>query len=295
MTLLDDALARGLERRRLRPRWASPTAADGGRRGTALGSGMEFSDHREYQEGDDLRHLDPHVYARLGRPYVKRYAADRGLDVAILVDVSASMEFGLPTKREVSARLAAALAYVAVAGGDRVRLASFAGGSALRWRPSITSTRHVGELVAGIEASTSEPVSATDLRAIAAASARRLPVSGVTIVLSDWWTDDPEGAVDAFARSGRELLAVQVLAPEEEDPRLLPEGHARLEDAETGEELDLSLGGDLHGAYERGLAAWRARFHAAVEGVRGRVLSVRTDRSLPDVVLDEWRRAGVVS
>lgn len=295
MNPLDDALVRRLERRRLWTRWAAPTAADGERRGASVGTGMEFADHREYHEGDDLRHLDPHVYARLGRPYIKRYATDRGLDVAILLDASRSMDYGHPTKLAVAARLAAALAYVGVAAGDRVRLGVFGSGRDLRWRPAITSTGHMSALVQDLDRPRPARGQESNLRAVAAAADTALPSSGVTVVLSDWWTEDPEGAVRVFARSGRELVAVQVLAPDEEDPGMLADGLTRLVDAESGVDLDLSLDGETQAAYARGLAAWRERFRAAVEAARGRLLTVRSDRPVSDVLLSDWRKAGFVS
>lgn len=195
---------------------------------------MEFADHREYYAGDDLRHLDPHAYARLGRPYLKRFAADRALDVAILVDVSASMDYGQPSKLQVASRLAAALAYVAVSSGDRVRIASFGGGDEVRWRPAITSARHVSAVVENLEEPHAHTRAESDLAAVARKVRAMLSSSGMTVVLSDWWTPAPEAAIRAFARSGREAVAVQILAPEEEDPRLLADGPARLTDAERG-------------------------------------------------------------
>lgn len=295
MSLLDEALAQRLERRRLWPRWAAPTASEGERRGSAIGSGMEFADHREYYAGDDLRHLDPHAYARLGRPYLKRFAADRALDVAILVDVSASMDYGQPSKLQVASRLAAALAYVAVSSGDRVRIASFGGGDEVRWRPAITSARHVSAVVENLEEPHAHTRAESDLAAVARKVRAMLSSSGMTVVLSDWWTPAPEAAIRAFARSGREAVAVQILAPEEEDPRLLADGPARLTDAERGESLDVYLDGDVQAAYERGLEDWRLRFREAVNSVRGQFLTVRSDRPVATVLLDDWRKAGFMT
>ncbi|MEX2536816.1 MAG: DUF58 domain-containing protein [Trueperaceae bacterium] len=295
MTLVNDVLLGRLARRRLWSRWASPTSPDGERRGTLAGSGMEFADHREYHAGDDLRHLDAHAYARLGRPYVKLFAADRGLDIAVLVDASASMDYGSPAKLQVASELATAIAYVGIAAGDRVRLGAFGTDNALRWRPVVTSTNGVRTLVKGLD----RPLPATgnepDLRSVALASNAALTSTGLTIVLSDWWaSSDPESTVRAFASTGRELVAIQVLAPEEEEPHLLTTGPTRLVDSELADSIDLSLDETTEAAYLRAFNSWRQRFQNSVEGVRGRVLTVRTDQVLANVVLDDWRKAGFI-
>src|SRR5258708_11880258 len=91
-------LMTALMRSRLAARHAHATIGIGERRSRAKGSGMEFMDHREYQPGDDVRHLDPHLYARTGGYFVRQYAVTRQLPIAIIVDGSASMNFGTPTK-----------------------------------------------------------------------------------------------------------------------------------------------------------------------------------------------------
>ncbi|RYE98116.1 MAG: DUF58 domain-containing protein, partial [Oxalobacteraceae bacterium] len=77
------------------------------------GRGMEFDRVREYQAGDDVRHIDWNVTARMQAPYVKQYEEERQLTVMLLVDVSSSGTFGSQqkTKNEVAAEVAAVLAY----------------------------------------------------------------------------------------------------------------------------------------------------------------------------------------
>ena len=72
---------------------------------------MEFADHRRYQPGDDLRHLDTHLHRRTGEHYVRQYEVHRQLPVTIIIDGSASMNFGNPTKFAFACGLASALAF----------------------------------------------------------------------------------------------------------------------------------------------------------------------------------------
>ena len=76
---------------------------------------MEFADYRVYEPGDDLRHVDWNIYARLDRLFIKLFHTDEGLPLVLLIDNSRSMEFGSPTKLTCAKQIAAALGYIALA------------------------------------------------------------------------------------------------------------------------------------------------------------------------------------
>src|SRR5688572_19327830 len=98
MSLLPPTLLQKLGRTRLAVQRVLATGGTGERRSKALGSGIEFADHRAYQFGDDIRKLDPHLLARLGRHYVRQYSVSKALAVTILLDASRSMGYGKPPK-----------------------------------------------------------------------------------------------------------------------------------------------------------------------------------------------------
>ena len=91
------------------------------------GRGMEFSEVREYQLGDDVRTIDWNVTARMGRPYVKRFVEERELTIILVVDASGSLDFGTgpQLKREIAAEICAVLAFAAIRNNDRVGLITF--------------------------------------------------------------------------------------------------------------------------------------------------------------------------
>src|SRR2546426_10626893 len=91
------------------------------------GRGMEFSDVREYQMGDDIRTIDWNVTSRMGHPYVKKYVEERELTVALVVDASASRDFGSARrmKGDMAAEVSALLAFSAIKNNDRVGLLLF--------------------------------------------------------------------------------------------------------------------------------------------------------------------------
>ena len=91
------------------------------------GRGMNFDEVREYVPGDEVRAIDWNVTARAGRPFIKKFTEERELTLLLLVDVSASGNFGsgAQSKRELAAELASVLAFSAIRNSDKVGLVLF--------------------------------------------------------------------------------------------------------------------------------------------------------------------------
>ena len=91
------------------------------------GQGMEFSEVREYEFGDDIRNIDWNVTARTGKPYIKRYIEEREINVLIAIDMSMSMKFGTidKFKIEIAAEISSILAFSAIKNNDKVGLLIF--------------------------------------------------------------------------------------------------------------------------------------------------------------------------
>src|SRR5216684_7563793 len=109
-----------LERLSLLSRRAFRGRVKGERRSPRKGISVEFSDYRPYGIGDDIRYVDWNIYARLDRLYLKLFVDEEDLCLHLLLDASASMEFGEPSKLEYGARLAAALGFVGLVNLERV-------------------------------------------------------------------------------------------------------------------------------------------------------------------------------
>src|SRR5258706_4498480 len=126
--LLDAPLLRRLEGLALQVRRAVSGQMGGERRSTARGRSVEFADFRSYSPGDDFRLIDWNAYARLDRFMLRLFVAEQELPLSIFLDLSGSMDWGRPNKATTAKRLAGAIAYVALAALDRVRLTVFAAG-----------------------------------------------------------------------------------------------------------------------------------------------------------------------
>src|SRR5437868_11181905 len=101
-SLLDPAFLRKLERLRIQARRAFPGTMRGERRSTRRGSSVEFADFRKYEAGDDFRHVDWNIYARLERLMLRQFVEEEDVRIDILVDQSQSMRFGERSEEHTS-------------------------------------------------------------------------------------------------------------------------------------------------------------------------------------------------
>jgi uncharacterized protein (DUF58 family) len=203
----------------------------------------QASGQADYATGDDFRYVDWNRAARLDELVTRQYRGVETGTVELLLDRSASMSIGSPTKFEMAQQLAAALGYFALAAGRSVRVP----GDAVVSRPSFTGRRDAPELLGTLQtvSPNGEPLPKKVTRV-----ARRLRRGDLTVVLSDLL--DP-GALEAiiaqFARPAEQLLIVQVLAAEDLDPIWL--GRVRLCDVESGSGFAAEL-------FDEDLATYRA-------------------------------------
>lgn len=224
------------------------------------GFSVEFAEHRMYQPGDDLRHIDWRMFGRSDRYYVKQYEAETNLRAFLLLDTSASMEWaseGQQPKLWYARQLAASLALLLLRQGDSVGLVAFDEVSRASV-PARGGRRHWYEMLRVLEGvSGSGRTDATSaLRDIAGRLRRR----GLIILLSDLLVE-PEAtrlALRFLRHRGHEVLVFHLLDPgERELPGL---ADARFVDPETSEELPVSVA-DLRSEYReavgRALVEWR--------------------------------------
>jgi uncharacterized protein (DUF58 family) len=201
------------------------------------GRGMNFEDVREYQPGDEIRAIDWNVTARLGTAFVKQFTEERELTVMLIVDVSASGNFGSTTqsKRELAAEVACLLAFSAIRNNDKVGLLLFTDRVEL-FIPPKKGRSHTLRLIREIlffhpEGRGTAPALALDyLNKIVTRRA-------VVFFISDFQAPDFS---HALAVSGRrhDFIAIHI---QDEREKVLPGiGIITLEDAETGEQIEVN-------------------------------------------------------
>jgi len=213
------------------------------------GRGMDFEELREYIPGDDVRDIDWNVTHRLGRVFVKRFREERELTAVLAVDVSASSSFGSAnrTKREFAAEIAATLAMSAAKNGDKVALLLFTDEVEL-FVPPRKGRRHILRLVR--EMLMFQPKKrATDISQALVFLNHVLNRRAIVFLLTDFLHTNAGGASvppianrDVVQELGLTNTRHDVVCLHLHDPResvLLDAGLVTIEDAETGELLEL--------------------------------------------------------
>jgi uncharacterized protein (DUF58 family) len=160
-------------------------------RSSLRGLSVEFSEHRAYAPGDELRRVDWKLFGRQDRYFVKEYEAETNLRAHIFVDASASMGYAGSgvSKFDYAATIAASLAYLMLLQRDAVGLVVM-GSGAPRVLPPRSQPHHLHSIIAELEAA--RPAGATDVHAVLADVAGGLHRRGLCILISDL-LDDPEG------------------------------------------------------------------------------------------------------
>ncbi len=229
---------KSLKRLSLYTRRRFPGQRIGERRTARKGGSVEFKDYREYQPGDDIRHIDWNVWGRLDQFFVKEFYSEENLNVFILLDLSRSMKSGQPSKWDFMLRLAAALSYVSLENEDALRVIPF-GPKMLRpmpWGSGKGDWPRILEQLCGLH--DSDPARlATSLREFVQKEKRR----GILFLLSDFLEPENE-LMEAFRLLGYygfDASLIQILSPEELEPGSY--GHSILKDQETSQELELDI------------------------------------------------------
>ena len=198
------------------------------------GRGMAFSEVREYQFGDDVRNIDWNVTARFNHPYIKIFDEERELTVMLLIDVSASNQFGTQKafKQEVITEIAAVLAFSAIQNNDKVGVIFFSK-TVEKFIPPKKGTSHILRIIRELiefrpgqqETSLTEP-----LRYLTNAIKKRC----TAFLLSDFMDRGFEDAIK-IANKKHDLIAVRIFDTREIE---LPDvGLIRARDAETGKQI----------------------------------------------------------
>jgi uncharacterized protein (DUF58 family) len=257
--LFDEAFLRRLERLSFNANRALPGGIVGAHSSTRQIPNTIFSDYRPYTHGDDLRYVDWNAYAREERIFVKLGETEHDVDVHILLDSSRSMDWGKPTKLRLAQQLVGALGYLALARGDRLRVAPFGEDLGRLFGPARGKGR-VPELLRFI--AETPPRQRTALVQAAASYARVAPRGGILVIVSDLLA--PESLAEALRHFSPPLwqtLVLHLIDPAELKPQL--HGSLELEDSETGERLPIMLDDETLAAYRRKLDSWLSYVQAS--------------------------------
>jgi uncharacterized protein (DUF58 family) len=283
--LIPPSLRPLLARLRLSARMPPPSGPLGHNASRQRGQGLEFSQYRAYEHGDEPRHIDWKLYARSDRYFVREAQSEAGLAVWVVLDCSASMlqaDVATPERAKFGAAraLAAATVEIALRQGDRFGLLCV-GDGALEWVPLGRGARHRDRCALALirrECRGGWP----PLKALRAAWSR-IDAAAVVVAIGDGF--DPVSTEFALQLAGtrRDVRSIALTSVDERDFEL--RGAFVLEDPETGERLETDAA--------EARAAFRARFQAARAGLARQLAAggVRHVEHVLDQPLDRPLRA----
>ena len=245
---------------------------------------VEFADYRDYRPGDDIRLIDWNVYARLGQLTLRLTEAAEATTLHLLLDCSASMAFGAPSKFRTMQRIAAALGCLALARYDSVTITLLRAEEA-RVLPRLRAKNETGRLLSVLE--DLKPRGALDFPA-AVRSFCAKPHRGLCVVISDLMAPmNLEESLGSLRRIGLEPAVIQVLAPEEAQPRI--EGAFDLMDCETGATLLTQINAPSLRAYAARFAGWTGELEAACLVQHAPFIRLLTNQPLEEVLFTAIR------
>jgi uncharacterized protein (DUF58 family) len=253
--------------------------------GLIPGPGSESGSSRLYQPGDDVRRMDWAVTARTTHPHVRQMIADRELETWLVIDLSASLDFGTAVceKRDLAVAAAAAISFLNVGGGNRLGALVSNGTNTIRV-PARSGRQHVHTMLRSIATTPKAPAGVRgDLAATIDALRRPERRRGMAVIISDFlgpitWTR-PLRAIAAR----HELLAIEVLDPR--DVELPDIGDVVLQDAESGRTREFTIDAQLQADFAKATAAHRAEVARTIRGCGAQLMSLRTDRDwIGDIV-----------
>lgn len=241
------------------------------------GQGIDFEDFREYQPGDEVRSIDWNVTARLGAPFVKKFVEQRELTVFLAIDVSASGNYGShgPSKRELMAEVAALLAFSALQNKDKVGLILFTDEIEL-FVPAKKGSSHVLRLIREIlyhRPMRHQTALAPTVHILQNHVRRR----SLVFLISDFlFPGDLASDLRTVSRQ-HDMIALQVSDPAEY--ALPPAGRVRLEDPETGDQIEINTSSPkLRRAYAAEAARWQAELDGQFRRLAIDKIALGTDR-----------------
>lgn len=289
-SLLSPQLLAQLERLELVTRKVFRGRMKGERRSRRKGQSVEYADFRSYVPGDDLRFIDWNLYARLEKLFLKLFLEEEDLHFFALLDASASMDFGQPSKLQYTKQLAAALGFVGLCRADRVKVevlgaARSSPGPVLRGRHSLwRMLEHLDAVRPGMNVPLADGVRDFCLRNQG---------KGILVLITDLMDKSGyEAALRFLLTQQMDVYLVHVLSPEELEPDI--QGDLRLVDCEDQDVAEVTVSRPLLDRYKRNLAAFidGAREFCGRRGMN--YLLTRTDVPVEQLVTKYLRQRGLV-
>jgi len=289
-SLLDEQFLKRLDRLALNARMAIKGDMGGNRKSRSKGSSIEFSDFREYIPGDDFRRIDWNAYARFERLFVKLFMEEREANITVFLDMSASMDWGQPSKGALAKQLAAVLVYIALANFDRVAVVGIQDKPAA-YLPYFSGKQGFWRALSFIEGL--KFGGKTSLCSAVKECHFLKSGGGISILITDLFSKDGHEQTFEYLRYlKQEVMLVHVMAPQELDPEL--SGSLRLVDVEGEEAKDVIVTPGVLKAYRKALDEFLNDVRAFCYARGINYVLASSANSLEEVVFHNLMKPGLV-
>lgn len=290
MKLFDDEFLKKLEYLYLVSKKVFAGKAQAQTRSKKVGWGMEFADHRDYNPGDDLRYLDWNLYGRVEQLVTKLFHEEENLNVHFLLDTSASMDHGDPSKFDYARKIVAALAYISLANLDSINIVPF--GAELM--PSLVGVRGKGQILKVFEfLENLKPAQTTNLEGTFRTFCASARGRGLVVVVSDFF--DPNGyekALKTLFFAKHDLSAICVHHEHEAAPQF--RGAVQFTDAESGEIQMVNISPRILRRYQKEYDAFVGDVRKVCHGLQCAFLHTLTSLPFEELILNVFRQGRFV-
>ena len=262
----------------------------------SYGQTVEFADYREYQLGDDIRRIDWNLFSRFEKYFIRLFTDERQMDVQIFLDCSASMGKENRTKAEYAVSVAAALGFLSVHNMDKVSFKLIKEDAVEDPFGTIIGKNSFFRAISLLENLNFSDDA--DISQAVSSCANTGSNNGLSVIISDFLTrKDWKKAVDYLTYKKRQVLAIQLLSPEEEEPTY--SGRVSLIDVESGDLADprnmkLRITRSLQLAYQEALKDMKADIKSFCAARGADFISVTTDKPVERMLFGELLKAGIM-
>lgn len=261
------------------------------------GQTVEFADYREYQLGDDIRRIDWNLYSRFEKYFLKLFTDERQMKVQVFLDCSASMGKDNPKKAAYAVAAVAAMAFLAVHNMDKVTINLMKGNRSEDPFGTIIGKNSFFRSVSELENTSFDEETFIDKCILSCPDTS--VGNGLSVIVSDFFTDsDWKKAVDYLRYRKRQVLLVQILTPDEDNPTY--DGRMNLIDSESVDISDvknmkLRITRSMQRAYQEALKDMKQDIKSFCSKRGADFITVRTDMPIEKVLFGELLRVGVMS
>lgn len=262
----------------------------------SYGQTVEFADYREYQLGDDIRRIDWNLFSRFEKYFIRLFTDERQMDVQIFLDCSASMGKENRAKAEYAVSVAAALGFLSVHNMDKVSFKLIKEDAVEDPFGTIIGKNSFFRAISLLE--NLDFSDDADISQAVSSCANTGSNNGLSVIISDFLTrKDWKKAVDYLTYKKRQVLAIQLLSPEEEEPTY--SGRVSLIDVESGDLADprnmkLRITRSLQLAYQEALKDMKADIKSFCASRGADFISVTTDKPVERMLFGELLKAGIM-